>query len=244
MRLIIGCAVVVLCVAANAAAQVNRCAECHFANFSSVPAAEQLLDWDRSPHAKRNVGCESCHGGDPTTYQPVDAHRGVLNSHNRLSGVSPSNIALTCAPCHSGVVASFRLSTHAALLAADRSGVPTCTTCHGAMAAQVPSAARFETMCADCHRAGSTRGGYPGSARQRIQALRGIEQTLLDLERAIASIEERPRRNRLAAELLLARAAVRNATDAVHSFDFRTMDERRTAAQRRTSEMVADLLGK
>src|SRR5512143_3575515 len=88
---------------AVASAQANRCVACHFANIATVPAPDRLAAWDKSAHAKHDVGCDACHGGDPTTYQPVDAHRGVLNSRHPLSTVNRANLALTCAACHGGV---------------------------------------------------------------------------------------------------------------------------------------------
>ena len=119
---------------------------------------------------------------------------------------------------------------------------PNCTTCHGAMAARVPSTAQFEETCAGCHGGRSARDDYPGLARARVDAIRTIEQTLTGLEGSIASVSDRQKRNRLTAELLLARAALRNAADAIHTFDFRVMDERRAVAQRRASELVAAMM--
>ena len=42
----------------------SRCADCHFANPGSV-SANHLSEWDLSGHGRKNVGCETCHGGDP-----------------------------------------------------------------------------------------------------------------------------------------------------------------------------------
>lgn len=233
-------AVLVLAAASRVGAQPNRCVECHFANFSHVPAAQELARWDGSPHAAHGVTCDRCHGGDPTTYQPQDAHRGVLDGRNPLSSVNRRNIALTCAGCHAGVVAAFKASGHAAGARAD--AVPDCTTCHGPMASRTPSASVFEMTCAGCHAGSAARADYPMLARVRLDAVRAIEQTLVRLETAIPNIEDRQKRNRLAAELRLARAALKNATDAIHTFDVRAMDKERAAAQRRAVELTTALV--
>lgn len=233
-------ALLVLLAAGGASADANRCAECHFASFPHVPAPDALVKWDQSAHAKHAVGCDACHGGNPTTYQPLEAHRGVLNSRQPLSTVNRRNLALTCAPCHAAVVAAFEVSGHAGSSATEH--VPSCTTCHGPMATVVPSPARLESTCGGCHRQGTAGATYPILARDRLDSLRAIEQTLSRLEIAIAAIGDHPKRNRLAAELLLARITVQGALDAIHTFDFRTIDEQRALAQRRTSELVTALL--
>jgi hypothetical protein len=44
--------------AAPAEAQLTRsaCADCHFAR-PEAPAQDHLLNWERSPHGRNNVGC-------------------------------------------------------------------------------------------------------------------------------------------------------------------------------------------
>jgi hypothetical protein len=50
-----------------------------------------LAEWDLSAHGRRNVGCEACHGGDPTSFEPFVAHRGVLARSNPASPVHRRN---------------------------------------------------------------------------------------------------------------------------------------------------------
>jgi len=78
---------VVICgaIPAHARAQQNsRCADCHFAE-ANPPNPDHLFDWDRSPHARNNVGCESCHGGNSAVFESFLAHRGVLSSTDKKS---------------------------------------------------------------------------------------------------------------------------------------------------------------
>ena len=39
----------------------SRCADCHCAR-PDAPGQYHVLDWDRSPHGRNNVGCQACHG--------------------------------------------------------------------------------------------------------------------------------------------------------------------------------------
>ena len=72
----------------------SRCADCHFANPMSV-SRWHLSEWDHSAHGRANVGCEKCHGGDPTTFDPFRAHQNILGSRNPASPLNPRNVATT-----------------------------------------------------------------------------------------------------------------------------------------------------
>src|SRR3972149_3774571 len=88
------CLAFVLVLALPALAQKSRCADCHFSR-PEAPNLEHLADWDRSTHGRNNVGCERCHGGDATTFEPFLAHRGILNSTNPASPVNLLNLSET-----------------------------------------------------------------------------------------------------------------------------------------------------
>ncbi len=57
---------VVLCVAEAGLAQ-ERCSTCH-------PASR--VEFEQSVHAREEVSCTSCHGGDPDSLDTESAHRG------------------------------------------------------------------------------------------------------------------------------------------------------------------------
>ena len=97
--------------ATPAASQQSRCADCHFSR-PDAPAPDHLSDWDRSAHSSNNVGCEKCHGGDATTFEPFLAHRGILNSTNPASPVNRRNLSATCGTCHAGPFVAFQNSQH------------------------------------------------------------------------------------------------------------------------------------
>ena len=113
----------------RAAAQASRCADCHFANPETAPAPDHLYEWDRSPHRRNGIGCESCHAGDATTFESLQAHRGVLSRGNPTSPVNRVNIPRTCGSCHPGPYTNFQQSQHFALLNEGNRRVPVCVTC-------------------------------------------------------------------------------------------------------------------
>ena len=64
-------------------------------------------------------------------------------------GVSPvnwRNLPVTCGTCHAGPFVAFQKSEHFALLQKGDARVPTCATCHGAVAAQRPSVAALAVL--------------------------------------------------------------------------------------------------
>ena len=42
------------------------------------------------------MGCEKCHGGDPTVYDAFRAHQGILGSRNPSRPVNRVNLPRTC----------------------------------------------------------------------------------------------------------------------------------------------------
>lgn len=77
--------------ARHASAQPGSfCADCHFAR-PDAPGQAHLMEWDRSPHRRNSIGCERCHGGDPTTVERFLAHRDILPPSDAKSPVHPRN---------------------------------------------------------------------------------------------------------------------------------------------------------
>jgi nitrate/TMAO reductase-like tetraheme cytochrome c subunit len=227
--------------AAAARPQDSRCANCHFVNYLDVPHPEALGAWSQSAHGRHAVTCDQCHGGNPTTVHTGEAHRGVINSHSPASPVHRDNLPLTCGRCHDGPAAAFHRSAHQALL--DRSGLtgPTCTTCHGGMAARRPSPRAVEAACAGCHAARAAGALYPALARERVEQLDRLTLVLGRSEQAILRIADQPRRQRLLAEYAAARASMGAAVDAVHTFDLGRAADRLVVAQRAVDELAVEV---
>ncbi len=233
----------VLATAASAAPQQvsNRCAQCHFANLVDVPGAAHLSEWERSAHARHDVGCERCHGGDATTVHPVEAHRGVLDSRNPASPVARVNLPETCGACHAGARQAFGRSRHAALLQHGDAGAPSCSTCHGAMTARVPSPRVLEGQCARCHPPSATGEGY---ARDAAALLADIDRLGTDLANAdwlLAGLRDSARRERLDQARAKAARALVDVADAVHAFDLPLVKRRIEAARQQVDELLGQL---
>ncbi|MGE5242712.1 MAG: multiheme c-type cytochrome [Betaproteobacteria bacterium] len=237
VMVVVGAALLALPPPAGAAPQ-SRCVECHFANFSDVPAREHLGDWAQSAHAKHGVGCEWCHGGDASTFVPADAHKGVVGSGNAASWVYRSNLPRTCAPCHAGETQAFARSFHNTLLSqGDDRRAPTCSSCHGAMRARVPSPAALENECAGCHTASSPRAAYPVLARLAVEQIAEVRTTLEHVQYRLQKMKDPEARQRLWAQQTLAIATLNGAAEAFHSFDFTTVAERLRLARQRADEL-------
>ena len=113
---------------------------------------DQLARYETSRHAQelakgdqRAAVCSSCH----------HAH-GILHVTDARSPVYPTHVVATCATCHarpggSGPVERWRLSVHAAALAAGDLSAPTCPRCHGAHGAVPPGIESVPAVCGQCH---------------------------------------------------------------------------------------------
>lgn len=239
--LFISVAVALACGSAPAAAQ-SRCADCHFANPGSV-SASHLSDWDMSGHGRSNVGCEKCHGGDATSFEPFIAHRDILAPANPASPVHRANLPKTCGTCHAGPLVQFQRSKHFELLrAGDRNG-PTCTTCHGEASGTRLSPKALEAQCASCHGAGKVapRQEFAARGRLALAGLRDARAMLKDARRAIARVRDPARRASLEAAAQQAEVPIVEATQAGHAFVFDQLDERLATAQARLNALLERL---
>jgi hypothetical protein len=232
-------AALIVAAAGRVSAQpMTRCAACHFANVQKVPAPDYLGEWQHSAHARHAVGCHDCHGGDPWTYVPGEAHRGVLGPTRALSPVAVANLARTCARCHQAVTQAFSGTLHQTLVQAGDSRAPDCTTCHGAMSESVPSAAALEARCADCHRSGSARGAYPALMRGGVEALDALRARADAIDDEIARVPEHSRRVELLVAMYDARQALKECVARVHAFDVQQLNVAVDGARRRLDDLA------
>lgn len=129
----------------------NSCVECHSKDLKSSELTNRYLEWHLSRHMQAAVGCEKCHGGDPTTDRKEKSHAGVLKAADATSRVNPLNLPATCGECHKPIVAAFTGSVHFQKLKAAGMG-PSCSTCHQHMASIVASSPPDAALlCAQCH---------------------------------------------------------------------------------------------
>jgi hypothetical protein len=219
----------------------SRCAECHFANMTDVPSPAFLGDWDRSAHAREGVACDRCHGGNPWTDHPIEAHRGVLSAADRRSPIHPENLSATCASCHRDDAAAFGQSRHQALLADDDRRGPTCVTCHGAMRARRPSPIDLEAQCASCHTPGSRLGDYPAAMRASVEALDALRVRGERLASAVEQVSDPGHRLGLQLAIAGAHRTLTEAIAASHTFDVSKLSERNAAAREQLDAVAASL---
>ena len=145
----------------------SACGDCHFAR-PEAPARDHLLDWSTSPHGRNSVGCEKCHGGNPTTFESLPAHSGILRGENLRSPANRRNLPTTCGNCHVGPFVAFQNSRHYELLETGKENGPTCSTCHETVSGRLLKPKALEAQCNSCHgideiapRAGRAREGQP-----------------------------------------------------------------------------------
>jgi hypothetical protein len=223
------------------AQQVSRCASCHFANLERVPAADLLGDWARSPHGRHAVGCERCHGGDPTSEHPQEAHRGVLNPAHMLSPVNAANLTSTCASCHRANADAFGESLHQTLLVTGDRRAPSCATCHTAMRARTVSGAQLEASCGTCHPSAGMHPESPAAMRSGVDTLDSLRLQCERLDAAAARIVDPQDKMSVRLALAAARYTISEGVTAVHAFDAERVHERCVAA-RGQLEAIAEAL--
>jgi nitrate/TMAO reductase-like tetraheme cytochrome c subunit len=129
----------------------NNCVQCHARINEPLRASIHYYEWHLSPHEAKGVGCDKCHGGDPTATDKQKAHVGVLRSTESASRLHPTNQSATCGSCHQTVVNAFVQSAHYQRL--QRVGLgPSCSTCHQHMALVVAQTQKATAnLCASCH---------------------------------------------------------------------------------------------
>ena len=231
-----------LLTAPDAHAQQSACADCHFAQ-PEPPAPDHVADWDNSAHGRSNVGCEKCHGGDPTTFESLPAHRTILNSSNPASPVNRQNLPRTCGACHTGPFGAFQKSQHFALLEKGDAKVPVCVTCHGAAGFARPSARTLETQCAECHgpKGIAPRPERAEGARAMYDGLHESRELLKTAKQLIARVNDRTRRTQLEDAYQQAEVPLTQAVQSGHEFVYNTLRTRLATARQRLEALFAEI---
>lgn len=222
----------------------SRCASCHFANPYREPAQSHLHDWDVSPHGREGVGCESCHGGDSTTFESFLAHRDVLNSANPASPVHRTQLPRTCGSCHVGPYTNFQQSRHFELLGAGDARGPTCTTCHHSVRANLLSPRSLEQRCESCHgpEGVAPRPGRAAEARALIEGISEVRASMRAARDLMENVRDDRRRAALEEDYTQAEVPLIQARQAGHRFVFDELEERLATARERVARLLARLV--
>jgi hypothetical protein len=134
----------------------EKCSTCH-------PASR--VEFQESVHAREEVGCTSCHGGDAASLDADRAHRGSFRALTNRQAIPAS-----CAECHSDLArmrpynlpvdqyAVYQTSRHGLAIAAGDLNCAVCSDCHGAHDTQRPDDPRSRVhlrnlpgTCGTCH---------------------------------------------------------------------------------------------
>ena len=240
--LVCATAVIAALWASPVAAQESRCASCHYANPDS-PRQDHLQSWDNSPHDRGNVGCEKCHGGDATSFERAQAHRGILNSSNVASPVNRRNLPKTCGACHTGPFVAFQDSRHYQLLESGSDRGPTCSTCHGSVDGRLLSAKALASRCDSCHGVGETapRAERARQVREQYDALSVVRQEMKLAQSLVRRVKDSKRRAELNDDYQQAQVPLIRAVNAGHKFVYDDLRQYLGVAQQRTQALLAKL---
>lgn len=221
----------------------NGCADCHFAT-PAAPGLAHVLEWDRSPHGRAAVVCSACHGGNPGTFEPALAHRGILGPNDPKSPVHRRNVSTTCGRCHAGPFVAFDRSRHAEVLRSGSREGPTCVTCHGETDGRVLSAKALASKCAACHgpKEVAPRAGRVESARALYESLAVVREQMKLARNLIKRVEDKTRRAELTAAYHQAEAPLVRAVDAGHKFVYDDLRLNLAQAQGQISSLMARMV--
>lgn len=143
----------------------SSCVNCHSGLTGALSAV--VADWNLSIHSQNGVGCNSCHGGDPTSSDQSQA----MSVQAGFKGVpAKMDIPALCGSCHANVslmrqfnlptdqLAQYQQSQHGQLLAQGDGNVATCFDCHGGHAIRAKNdpkssiyVVNVPATCAGCH---------------------------------------------------------------------------------------------
>ena len=233
-----------LCAAsAGAQTQPNQCAECHLVR-ATAPGRGHVMDWELSAHKRSGIGCERCHGGNPTAFQVLRAHLGVTSLKNAASPLNRRNVSATCGTCHVGPYSAFQKSRHAGLLKSGNSLGPTCVTCHGETAAQLLSPDAIAGECNQCHGPGK-RAPRPERAlevRQWLERVRALRVQLDAVRPMIDAVRDTGRQQQLRDAYRQAEAPLAQAVANGHYFVYADSNQRLDVTRQRTAALYQSII--
>jgi hypothetical protein len=225
----------------------SRCADCHIANqqggggMLSANAARHLQDWDLSSHGRASVGCEKCHGGDASTFEKFLAHRDILPTSSPASPVNRVNLPRTCGTCHTGPFVAFQKSRHYDILRGGDDRGPTCSTCHGEVAAYLLSPNSLANACNRCHGPGRpvARGAdRAADAKLLMSDTREVREALNHAKSLIGRVKDKASRAKYEEAWQQAEVPLIEARNAGHQFVFDNSKERLALARTRVTALL------
>jgi hypothetical protein len=180
-------------------ADSNNCIKCHIQ--ATGRAGEVVGIYRASTHARVDISCTGCHGGDPEQIDKLKAHSGRFTVKPDRTG-----LLLMCGNCHERQLDQFKTSRHFP----ENQGVPRldCADCHGVHSiGNTPESFTFAQYCAGCH---------------GLEYLPALAQPLQDLVVLIDELNDTARRisakgGKLSDDLIKQRKEIRrNTAEIIH----------------------------
>ena len=148
----------------------SSCVTCHAQLDDRLAAPAKA--WQTDAHAAAGLGCEACHGGDPSPAFAEDTESAMAPSKGFRPAPDRFHVAEFCGRCHADAefmkrfnpqarvdqLPEYRTSVHGKRNARGDKAPATCTDCHGAHGVRPVSspdspvyAANVPQTCARCH---------------------------------------------------------------------------------------------
>ncbi|MCX8123915.1 MAG: cytochrome c3 family protein [Spirochaetes bacterium] len=157
----------------------NYCIECHIA-LNGKPRAV-VLEWENSIHARKNLECHICHGGNP---QVNDAKAAKDKKANFTGKPKKKDIPEFCGRegCHDKALAQLKKGPHYDSVM--KIGSPNCVDCHGDHNIQQSTYHIItDKTCSGCHSV--------EYSRELVNSIISIEKNIEDIERSLEYMNER-----------------------------------------------------
>lgn len=183
---------------AAAGAKRSACVACHEQLDDEL--GEPLRAWEHDVHRTIGLGCEGCHGGDPSPALAGDPEASMAASKGFRGAPDRLRTATFCGECHADAefikrydpgervdqLAEYRTSVHGKRNAAGDPVPATCTDCHGVHGIREVSspeapvhATNVPETCARCHADPSIMGPYGIPTTQYGDYLGGVHAAAL-----------------------------------------------------------------
>ena len=103
----------------------STCVTCH-EREEDPELSDAVPEWRRSEHAKAEVSCDGCHGGDPSQ---EDADESMSEDAGYIGEPAWNGVGQFCGSCHEEIAQGYADGTPGDRI---RGGIrpPTCATCH------------------------------------------------------------------------------------------------------------------
>ena len=235
-----------------AASAQEPCIDCHAAQELDEAAEVHLRQFRDSAHASAGVSCADCHGGNPSTFVELRAHKGVLNSARHDSPTNHWNLPETCGRCHGAEYRALRQSAHHALFERKVHAAPTCRTCHGSLAAQsLGVEGGLQARCSRCHGPGADHEAASPVGEEGRQALarggsnlarlRSLGRERAEVSRAVLRLRDPAKRHEAADALFAIDGSWDEAIEAGHAFHWEDWESALDAMESAIGELRSAL---